>query len=96
MNHDSVPQWTRPQWNIMKQFSGIKTSTIEPLCTVDSEWWWCEQLNISNLKEFLHALSTLNLEWKAFMLLVVNVSLFLVGILVWLDKSYDSFISSDK
>ena len=30
MNHDGVPQCTRPQLNIIKQSSGIITSIIDP------------------------------------------------------------------
>ena len=39
MNQDGVSQCTSPQWNIMKQLSGIITSITEPWCTVDSEDW---------------------------------------------------------
>ena len=74
----------------MKQFSGIITSIAEPWCIVDFEEWRWEQLKILNWKGLLKALRTLNLPWKVLML-PESFFFFLVGTLVWFDKSYANF-----
>ena len=76
LNHDGVPQNTRPQLNIIIQTSGITTSIIDPRRTFFSEWWRWEHVHNFNFIELLRALKTLNLAWNVFTLLVVWLFLF--------------------
>ena len=64
MNQYGIPQYTSPQWSIMKKFSGIITSFIESWCTVDFDEWRWEQLKIFNLEGPFKALRTLNVPWN--------------------------------
>ena len=94
MYQEGVPQCTSPQWNIMKQFSGIITSIAEPWWTIESiEWRW-EQLKIFNLIGLLKALITLNLPWKLLILLELFSLLLFLGTIIWFDKSYTLVVSS--